>query len=82
MPQLEHVRRAENGKRAAHLLDHVGAELLHRKRADVPTELPDDRVAEPMVVQVQNVLHDLQIVAASVSETIHERSTDAEKKLT
>ena len=51
---------------STHLLDHVGAELLHRQRADVPGELPDNRIAEAVVVQVQDVLNDLR--PASVSE--------------
>ena len=51
---------------STHLLDHVGAELLHRQRADVPSELPDNRIAEAVVVQVQDVLNDLR--PASVSE--------------
>ena len=42
-----------------HLLDNVRAELLDRQRAHVPGELADDRVAEPVVVQVQDVLHHL-----------------------
>lgn len=42
-----------------HLLDHVRAELLHGERTNVAGELTDHAVAEPIVVEVQNVLHDL-----------------------
>ena len=44
---------------ATNLLDDVRAELLDRQRADVARELPDDSVAEAIVVQVEDVLDDL-----------------------
>ena len=47
---------------STHLLDHVGAELLHRQRADVPSELPDNRIAEAVVVEVEDVLDDVVAV--------------------
>lgn len=43
----------------AYLLDDVGTELLDRQRADIASELTDDSVAETVVVQIENVLHDL-----------------------
>ena len=43
----------------SNLLDDIRAELLDRQRAHVPGELADNRVAEPVVVQVQDVLHHL-----------------------
>jgi hypothetical protein len=42
-----------------YLLDDVGAEFLDRQGADVASELTDDGIAEPVVVQVENVLNDL-----------------------
>lgn len=44
------------------LLDDIGAELLDRERTDVAEELTDNAIAEAVVVQVENVLHDLRNV--------------------
>jgi hypothetical protein len=41
------------------LLDDVRAELLHTQGTDVAGKLTDNTVAETVVVQVENVLHDL-----------------------
>lgn len=41
------------------LLNDVGAELLNREGANVAEELTDDSIAESVVVQVENVLHDI-----------------------
>ena len=43
----------------AYLLDDVGTELLDRQRADIASELADNSIAETVVVQVENVLHNL-----------------------
>lgn len=40
-------------------LDDVRAELLDGQSADVANELTNDGVAEPVVVQVEDVLDDL-----------------------
>ena len=45
-----------------HLLNDVRAELLHGERADVARELPDDGIAEAVVVEVEDVLHDVVAV--------------------
>lgn len=50
------------------LLDDIGAELLDRERTDVAEELTDNAIAEAVVVQVENVLHD--VVAVGI---LHER---------
>lgn len=42
-----------------HLLDDVGGELLNRQRADVADELTDDGLAEAVVVEVEDVLHNV-----------------------
>lgn len=41
------------------LLDNVGAELLDRKRANIPSKLANDSIAEAIIVQVKNVLNNL-----------------------
>lgn len=41
------------------LLDDVRAKLLNRKSANIAQELTDDTVAEAVVVEIQDVLHDL-----------------------
>jgi hypothetical protein len=41
------------------LLNDVGAELLNRERADVANELTDDGITEPVIVEVEDILHDL-----------------------
>jgi hypothetical protein len=46
-------------ERYVYLLDDVGAEFLDRQGADVASELTDNGIAEPVVVQVENVLNDL-----------------------
>ena len=45
----------------AHLLDNVRTELLHGKRTDVTSELPNDGVAETIIIKIQDVLHNLRI---------------------
>ena len=45
----------------AYLLDDVGTELLDRQRADIASELADNSIAETVVVQVENVLHNLGV---------------------
>lgn len=42
------------------LLNDIGAEFLDRQRADIACELADDGIAEAVVVQIKDVLHDLQ----------------------
>lgn len=44
---------------ATDLLDNVGAELLDRKRANIPSKLANDSIAEAIIVQVKNVLNNL-----------------------
>lgn len=44
---------------ATNLLDNVGAELLDRKRANIPSKLANDSIAEAIIVQVKNVLNNL-----------------------
>lgn len=51
-----------------HLLNDVRAELLHGQGAHVTRELADNRVAEAVVIQVENVLHHLAGLATSASE--------------
>ena len=43
----------------SYLLNDIGAELLNRKRADIANELTNDCIAEPVVIQVENVLDNL-----------------------
>lgn len=43
------------------LLDDVRAELLHGKRTDVASELPNDGVTETIIIKIQDVLHNLRI---------------------
>lgn len=47
------------GKKKADLLDDIGAELLNRQSTDIPCELADNGVAEPVVVEIEDVLNDL-----------------------
>lgn len=41
------------------LLDNVRRELLCRQSRDVTEELTNDRLDEPVVVQIENILHDI-----------------------
>ena len=41
------------------LLNDVRGELLHRQGADIALELADDRVAEAVVIEVEDILDDL-----------------------
>jgi hypothetical protein len=41
------------------LLNDIGAELLNRERADVANELTNDGITEPVVIEVEDILHDL-----------------------
>jgi hypothetical protein len=41
------------------LLNNIGAELLNRKRADIADELTNNCIAEPVVIEVENVLDNL-----------------------
>lgn len=43
-----------------YLLDNIGTELLDRKGADIPDELTNDCIAEPVVIEVENVLDNLK----------------------
>jgi hypothetical protein len=47
--------------RPGYLLDNIGAELLNGKRADIANELTNDSIAEPVVIEVENVLDNLTI---------------------
>lgn len=40
-------------------LNYVGTKFLNWKCADIAHELADNTITKPVVVQVQNVLHDL-----------------------
>jgi hypothetical protein len=42
-----------------YLLDNIGAELLNGKCADIANELADDSITESVVVEVEDVLHNL-----------------------
>ena len=42
-----------------YLLDDIGAELLNGKGADIANELADDSITESVIVEVEDVLHDL-----------------------
>ena len=52
-------------KAVTDLLDDVGAKLLNGERADVTRKLPDDGIAETIVVKVQDVLDNLHPVHVS-----------------
>ena len=41
------------------LLNDVGAEFLNREGADIASELTNDRITETVVIQVEDVLHNL-----------------------
>jgi hypothetical protein len=43
-----------------YLLDYIGTELLNGKGADIPDELTNDCIAEPVVIEVENVLDNLK----------------------
>lgn len=43
-----------------YLLNDIGTELLDRKGADIPDELTNDCIAEPVVIEVENVLDNLK----------------------
>lgn len=47
------------GDDSKYLLDNIGAELLNRECADIANELANDSVTEPVIVEVEDVLHDL-----------------------
>jgi hypothetical protein len=49
------------------LLNDIGAEFLNRKSAYVACKLADNTIAEAVVVQVQDVLHDLKVSVVSNS---------------
>lgn len=40
-------------------LNNVGAKLLDRQSADIASKLTDDAIAEPVVVQIEDILNDL-----------------------
>ena len=42
-----------------YLLDNIGAELLNGKGADIANELANDSITESVIVEVEDVLHDL-----------------------
>jgi hypothetical protein len=42
-----------------YLLNDIGAELLNRKSADVANELANDGITEPVIIEVEDILHDL-----------------------
>lgn len=48
--------------KSSHLLDDIGTELLDRQGTDVARELSNDGIAEPVVVQIEDVLDDLEPV--------------------
>jgi hypothetical protein len=43
-----------------YLLNDIGAELLNRKSADVANELANDGITEPVIIEVEDILHDLR----------------------
>ena len=43
-----------------YLLNNIGTELLNRKGTNIPDELTNDCIAEPVVIEVENVLDDLK----------------------
>ena len=51
-----------NKGRSAYLLDDIGAELLNGQSADVTQKLANDSIAEPVVVEIKDVLHDIVAV--------------------
>lgn len=54
---LENASRKSH--RDHHLLNDVRTEFLHRKRADVASELANNGIAEAVVIQIQNILDNL-----------------------
>lgn len=54
-------RSIQNSQKDTNLFDHVGTELLHREGANVSNELANHGVAEPVVVQIKNILHNLEV---------------------
>jgi hypothetical protein len=44
------------------LLDDVRAEFLNREGTHIAGELPDDRITKSVVVQIEDVLHDIVAV--------------------
>lgn len=53
-----------------HLFDYVGAEFLNRQGANITGELANDTVAEPVVVEVEDVLNDLGRVSRGYTEMV------------
>ena len=49
----------KEGQGATHLLYDIRAELLDRQCAYIAGELTDNRIAEAVIVQVENILDDL-----------------------
>jgi hypothetical protein len=59
-----------------HLLDHVRAELLDGKSADVARELPDHTIAKAVVVEIEDVLHHLRAISKDrIRAMKHSRSS-------
>ena len=66
---LDHLALRNCWAAANALLDDVGAKLLNGERADVTRKLPDDGIAETIVVKVQDVLDNLHPVHVSKEYT-------------
>lgn len=60
--------RASDQPLSTNLLNDVGTELLDGQRADIASKLADDGIAEAIVVQVKDILHDLG------ASTLHEQT--------
>jgi hypothetical protein len=59
-----------------HLLDHIRAELLDGKSADVARELPDHTIAKAVVVEIEDVLHHLSAMSKDrIRAMKHSRSS-------
>ena len=55
----EGVSRGQTTRNTTHLLNNIGAELLNRTCADIPSELTNYGITETIIVQVENILDNL-----------------------
>ena len=58
-PSFNRIRQNYDSK-ITHLLNDVRTKFLDGKRANVASELSDNRIAEAVVIEIQDILNNLQ----------------------